>query len=331
MQQLSPLDASFVYAETARTPMHIGSVAVYDPSTAPNGFVRFKDILSFIEGGLPGARAFRQRLIRVPLDLDHPYWIEDPEFDLEFHVRHMAFQARGRPPAGHPPARCTPGRWIGPAPLGVERRGGARRHRGCPAVSPDSEGSTCGRRRVSGVEMSTRSTIWSRIPRPLRPSMAGSGEHAPRRRTADAEPTLVALIQPTTVKRDPEPLGARHASRGWASSLRKGKVVCRAVGRSYGYPSERQGWARTGVERCDASLGNETRDGPGRRPGGVTVNDAGALDRRRLPKGLALRAGRSSPSQSLVAMAPIFAANGGREGTVGNRVSRRVRRTCESS
>ena len=58
MQQLSPLDASFVYAETARTPMHIGSVAIYDPSTAPGGFVRFKDILAFIGSRLPGARAF---------------------------------------------------------------------------------------------------------------------------------------------------------------------------------------------------------------------------------------------------------------------------------
>jgi WS/DGAT/MGAT family acyltransferase len=95
MQQLSPLDASFVYAETARTPMHIGSVAIYDPSTAPNRFVRFKDILGFIESRLPKARAFRQRLIRVPLDLDHPYWIEDPEFDLEFHVRHMALPKPG--------------------------------------------------------------------------------------------------------------------------------------------------------------------------------------------------------------------------------------------
>ena len=95
MQQLSATDASFVYTETPRTPMHIGSVAIYDPSTAPGGFVRFKDILSFIEGRLGGARAFRQRLIRVPLDLDHPYWIEDPEFDLEFHVRHIALPKPG--------------------------------------------------------------------------------------------------------------------------------------------------------------------------------------------------------------------------------------------
>jgi WS/DGAT/MGAT family acyltransferase len=95
MQQLSAQDASFVYLETPHTPMHIGSVGIYDPSTAPGGFVRFKDILRFIASRLQGARSFRQRLVRVPFDVDHPYWIEDPEFDLEFHVRHIALPKPG--------------------------------------------------------------------------------------------------------------------------------------------------------------------------------------------------------------------------------------------
>jgi len=95
MQQLSAQDASFVYLETPHTPMHIGSVGIYDPSTAPGGFVRFKDILRFIGSRLSGARSFRQRLVRVPFDLDHPYWIEDPEFDIEFHVRHIALPKPG--------------------------------------------------------------------------------------------------------------------------------------------------------------------------------------------------------------------------------------------
>lgn len=95
MHQLSGQDASFVYLETPHTPMHIGSVGIYDPSTAPGGFVRFKDILAFIQSRLGGARSFRQRLVRVPFDLDHPYWIEDPEFDIEFHVRHIALPKPG--------------------------------------------------------------------------------------------------------------------------------------------------------------------------------------------------------------------------------------------
>ena len=75
--------------------MHIGSVGIYDPSTAPGGFVRFKDILKFVESRMGGARPFRQRLVRAPFDLDHPYWIEDPDFDLEYHIRHIALPAPG--------------------------------------------------------------------------------------------------------------------------------------------------------------------------------------------------------------------------------------------
>ncbi|MEM7610605.1 MAG: wax ester/triacylglycerol synthase family O-acyltransferase [Pseudomonadota bacterium] len=95
MHQLSGLDASFLYLETANTPMHIGSLCIYDQSTAPGGHVRFKDILAFYEERLHRARVFRQRLARVPMSLDHPYWIEDPDFDLEFHVRHIALPAPG--------------------------------------------------------------------------------------------------------------------------------------------------------------------------------------------------------------------------------------------
>ncbi len=95
MQQLSGLDASFLYLETGATPMHIGSLSIYDQSTAPDGHVTFKQILRFFDERLHKARAFRQRLVRVPLSLDHPYWIEDPDFDLEFHVRHIALPRPG--------------------------------------------------------------------------------------------------------------------------------------------------------------------------------------------------------------------------------------------
>jgi len=95
MQQLSGLDSSFLYLETGATPMHIASLSIYDQSTAPGGHVTFKEILRFFEQRLHKARAFRQRFVRVPLSLDHPYWIEDPDFDLEFHVRHIALPKPG--------------------------------------------------------------------------------------------------------------------------------------------------------------------------------------------------------------------------------------------
>ena len=95
MEQLSGLDASFLYLETGNMPMHIGSLAIYDQSTAPGGAVTFKDILRFFGKRLHKARAFRQRIARVPMSLDHPYWIDDPNFDLEFHVRHIALPKPG--------------------------------------------------------------------------------------------------------------------------------------------------------------------------------------------------------------------------------------------
>lgn len=95
MEQLSGQDASFVYLETPATPMHIGSVGIYDPSTAPGGFVRFKDILRHVESRLDKARSFRQKLVRVPFDLDHPYWVEDANFDIEYHIRHLALPQPG--------------------------------------------------------------------------------------------------------------------------------------------------------------------------------------------------------------------------------------------
>ncbi|MEO1656979.1 MAG: wax ester/triacylglycerol synthase family O-acyltransferase [Pseudomonadota bacterium] len=94
-EQLTGLDAMFLNAESPRTPMHIGGCAIYDPSTSPDGFVRFKDILRFIEGRKDRAKTFTQKLKHLPLDIDYPYWVEDPSFDIEFHVRHIALPQPG--------------------------------------------------------------------------------------------------------------------------------------------------------------------------------------------------------------------------------------------
>lgn len=95
MEQLSGQDAAFLYFETPHSPMHIGSFIVYDPATAKDGFVRFKDILAHVESRLHLSRAFRQKLVHVPMNMDHPYWVEDQEFDLEFHIRHIALPKPG--------------------------------------------------------------------------------------------------------------------------------------------------------------------------------------------------------------------------------------------
>jgi diacylglycerol O-acyltransferase / wax synthase len=95
VEQLSGMDASFLYAEVPNAHMEGAGIAIYDPSTAPGGMVTFKGILRHIEDRLHLAKTFRRRLVRVPFDLDHPYWVEDENFDLEFHVRHIALPQPG--------------------------------------------------------------------------------------------------------------------------------------------------------------------------------------------------------------------------------------------
>jgi len=94
MQQLSPLDASFLALETRHTPMHIAGLSIYDPSTAKVPLT-FDLFLEHIGKRIHLAKSFTQRLVEVPLSLDHPYWIDDAHFDLEYHVRHSALPRPG--------------------------------------------------------------------------------------------------------------------------------------------------------------------------------------------------------------------------------------------
>ncbi len=95
MQQLSGQDASFLYAEVSYTPMHIGPLLIYNPSTTKEGEVGFKDVLATFEKRLDRSSVFKRKLDMVPLALDQPYWVEDENFDLEFHVRHLALPKPG--------------------------------------------------------------------------------------------------------------------------------------------------------------------------------------------------------------------------------------------
>ena len=89
LQQLSPLDSSFVYMESPTTPMHIASLAVYDGKDSPLAPLNEKKILTFFGDRLEQWTKTRQRLVKVPLDADYPYWIEDREFDLSYHIRRI--------------------------------------------------------------------------------------------------------------------------------------------------------------------------------------------------------------------------------------------------
>jgi WS/DGAT/MGAT family acyltransferase len=95
MRQLSAHDASFLYADTRHANANVTLIHIYDQRTAPGGKVRFKSILQHIESRIAQLPLFRQKLHRVPLDLDHPYWVDDEDFDLEYHVRHIALPKPG--------------------------------------------------------------------------------------------------------------------------------------------------------------------------------------------------------------------------------------------
>jgi diacylglycerol O-acyltransferase / wax synthase len=94
MRQLSGLDTMFLNLETNAVPMHIGGLTILDPSSAGKDF-GFETVRRLIESRLHLLPMFRRRLVTSPLNLDLPYWIEDPEFDIEHHVRHRALPRPG--------------------------------------------------------------------------------------------------------------------------------------------------------------------------------------------------------------------------------------------
>ena len=95
LRQLTSLDAQFLALESARQTGHVGGLAILDPTTAPGGKIDGSDIQRLLEERLPALPPFRWKLAEVPLGLDFPYWIEDADFDLNFHVREIAL-----PPGG---------------------------------------------------------------------------------------------------------------------------------------------------------------------------------------------------------------------------------------
>ena len=95
MKQLSGLDATFLYMETPTTYGHVSGLAVFerqaddfDPYAA--ALAKWGSLVGVLE-------PMRRRLVEVPFGLDHPYWIDDPHFDLDFHVRQLNLARPGRP------------------------------------------------------------------------------------------------------------------------------------------------------------------------------------------------------------------------------------------
>src|SRR5262245_59768554 len=93
---MTGLDAAFLALETPSNHMHLVAVAILDPTDVPGGFTA-DTVRQLIENRIDSLPVFRRRVVRVPLGIHHPLWVEDPGFDLDFHVRQVAVPAPGGP------------------------------------------------------------------------------------------------------------------------------------------------------------------------------------------------------------------------------------------
>jgi diacylglycerol O-acyltransferase / wax synthase len=97
MARLTGLDGAFLALESPTTHLHILGAMVFDPAAVPGG-LRFRRIRSLVAERVPLVPPFRQRMVEVPFGLQHPTLVEDPEFDLDFHVRRASVPAPGGAP-----------------------------------------------------------------------------------------------------------------------------------------------------------------------------------------------------------------------------------------
>ncbi len=94
MQQLTGLDASFLALETANSTGHVGGVSVLDPREAPQP-VTLARLTDLVAERLPLVPVLRRKLLNVPLGIDQPYWVDDADFDIEYHIRELALPRPG--------------------------------------------------------------------------------------------------------------------------------------------------------------------------------------------------------------------------------------------
>ncbi|HEY5154907.1 MAG TPA: wax ester/triacylglycerol synthase family O-acyltransferase [Acidimicrobiales bacterium] len=92
MQRLSGLDDTFLWMETPSSYMHVASLIVVDGASVAGGLTHDR-VRALYESRLDQAPPFRRRLVQVPFGLHHPLWIEDPDFNLDWHLRTITMPA----------------------------------------------------------------------------------------------------------------------------------------------------------------------------------------------------------------------------------------------
>jgi diacylglycerol O-acyltransferase len=94
MERLSGLDASFLYLESSAQLMHVCGIVLVDPSTVPGGYT-FATMKTELQRRVSAIPSFRRKLRQVPLEIDHPVWVDDADFDIDRHVHRLAVPSPG--------------------------------------------------------------------------------------------------------------------------------------------------------------------------------------------------------------------------------------------
>jgi WS/DGAT/MGAT family acyltransferase len=314
--RLTPLDASFLYLEESTTPMHVGGVAIF--AAPPEGFDHAR-LVELISERIAFVPRYRQRIKPVPGRLANPVWVDDEQFDVNYHVRRSALPRPGTDEQLHElVARVQSRRLDRDRPLWevylVEGLSGGR----FSIITKTHHAMVDG---VSAVDLSQ--VILDVTPEP-RESPRDSWRPA-------AEPSLIELVAGAVADLARKPSGLIDTARAGLSDVRA--TAGRLLGTAGGLAAAARAAARPAPSSpLNANIGEARRFATAateldaykriRKVHGGTVNDvvlatvAGAL------RAWLLTRGEAVPSRAVVrALVPVSVRTAEQSGTLGNRVS----------
>jgi diacylglycerol O-acyltransferase len=312
MERLSPQDASFLHIEGDNAPMHIASVAIFEgpPPT-------LDEIKAMVAGKLPLVPRYRQKVRFVPLELGRPLWVDDPHFNLDYHVRYTALPA----PGGDDQLRALVGRVM------AQQLDRAKPLWEMWAVEGLADGHWallskthhCMVDGVSGTDLLT--VVLDREVEPSPPAEdTWSAEQEPSSRTLLRDAVVERLVSPYEQLR-----GIRSATRAPRQLLDQARETVRGLGSLAGLarptplstlngpigPHRRWDWARS--QLSDIKQVRATHGG--------TVNDVVLSIITNGFRQLLLERGESVDGRVVRTLVPVSVRTPGERGTYNNRVS----------